>query len=296
MKKTFVFFKSILMIVLMCVPFAFVSCEKEETVYLSSIYETEFEHDWYPSQTSLAGYNREKGYIVNAFKEEFASLGISDMSRFIIKGKTADCDKKIKDACKRAEEKLKTKTFYGSWVWHVKRVGLGEPADIYTFSINYDSEESDMDEKDIASVAFAYQNYETDDILEYCNVVIEYTDGSGTKVENVTNPVWTKKFDITPLPSTYSFKKTYTLKADKDMASAKQILFARTSHAYSYQYFNGYGNPIGKSILWDETQNAEYSAGETVANYISNGSFNNSITFTLKGKSVQINREINKLK
>ena len=31
-----------------------------------------------------------------------------------------------------------------------------------------------------AAVSFKYTNYETEDMLEYCNIVIEYTDVNGT--------------------------------------------------------------------------------------------------------------------
>lgn len=99
----------------------------------------------------------------------------------------------------------------------------------------------DTDATKPVAVQFAYTNVESEDMLEYCNIIMEYTDVNGTKVDTITSTEW-KKVCTTPLPCTYSFKKSYTLKEDKDMSSGDTITIKAKSYQYSYSILKANGD------------------------------------------------------
>lgn len=133
--------------------------------------------------------------------------------------------------------------------------------------------EPEPDVKNPAAVIFGYYNEETQDMLEYCNIVMEYTDVNGTKVDTITATEWTKIF-TTQLPCTYTFKKTYTLKADKNMASAEKIEYKRNSYGYVYKLLSANGDSIGDAKEISHLNKPNFGTASKVAESISTGYFN----------------------
>ena len=121
MKKASLIFKSMLMLALMCVPFALTSCEEEEVVG-TILYSTGFE--------TVSGDLGEMATIEYTYKN---ALGISN-SLFTMTGKVSECDQKIIDACKKAEAQLASHTFKGSFGFYVDNNNTKKR--IYFYQIN----------------------------------------------------------------------------------------------------------------------------------------------------------------
>ncbi len=118
---------------------------------------------------------------------------------------------------------------------------------------------------------------ESVDILEYCDVVIEYNDGTGTKTEAMSSSLWSKTFTAT-LPNTFTIKKIVTLKADKDMASATSIKY---SHKYSYSYYLTNASGSRLDIGGASSGGSDGSGkADKVAEGITNGRMNSTYTYT----------------
>lgn len=271
MKKSFIF-KAMMLIALMCVPFALTSCEEEvvsgPNVYTMDLMELHGE----------LSFLSETETINHAYQKELASLGISIDEQVKMEGNTSDCDNKIIAACKRAEEKLKTYYFEGTYIWSVTRHSVNNKAtEIYSYKINYGP---DIEAKNPKTVTFAYENFETEDMLEYCNIVIEYSNGKETKSETITEQSWIMTSKNQQLPCTFTFKKYYTLKEDKDMASLNPVnFFLEDSYQYVYHFYNEKEEEISRRGVSSTKKKPTKSKGSTVAEKISTGYFNTVKTF-----------------
>ena len=129
-----------------------------------------------------------------------------------------------------------------------------------------------------AAVVFEYTNVETADIIEYCDIVVEYNDGSGVKTETVTTTEWKKTF-TTNLPCTYTFKKTVTLKAEKDMAAAEKISYIKNGHIYKYTIVDADGKSVNKTGGSSDVSTAA-SAGSKAAELIAQGRLDATTSFS----------------
>ena len=107
--------------------------------------------------------------------------------------------------------------------------------------------EPGTDAKKPVAVSFKYTDIESEDMLEYCNIIMEYTDTNGTKVDTVTTTDWTKVL-IAPLPCSFTFKKSYTLKEDKDMTSVEKIKIAFKTCEYHYNLLDVNGEIIDGKV------------------------------------------------
>ena len=154
-------------------------------------------------------------------------------------------------------------------------------------SCEKENETPDPEAPKPAAVSFKYTNYETEDMLEYCNIVIEYTDVNGTNVETITATSWTKEF-VTPLPCSYSFKKTYTLKADKDVASVENIQFGYRMYAYSWEILDANGNKTNKSSFGG-TSSSMTTSGSKIAEQVPAGRLNMEKTFAFDKDGNELN-------
>ncbi len=129
------------------------------------------------------------------------------------------------------------------------------------------------DAKKPVSVQFSYTNMESEDMLEYCNIIMEYTDVNGIKVDTISTTEW-KKVYTTTLPCTYSFKKTYTLKEDKDMLSVEKIEFYKDGYDYEYQIFDVNGEEFKPKVNGNVNNPIRPSSSSNVAEHVSTGYFN----------------------
>ena len=268
MKKSSVFM-SMMLIALMCVPFALTSCEKEIVSGPNSYTCELIELD------TACSSSAEMAAIKYTYLGELASLDISSTS-FTMEGNTSDCDNKIIAACKRAEEELKKSNFLSSYRWHVTRHSVNNNVtEIYSYKI---------EAVNPTTVSFAYETFETENMLEYCNIVIEYSDGTETKSDTITGQSWIMSFEKQQLPCTFTFKKYYTLKEDKDMASLNPVSFYPNG---CYKYVSVLHDENGALVYnyQDETPcDTMKSKGSTVAEKISTGYFNTVNTFKFSDK------------
>ena len=129
----------------------------------------------------------------------------------------------------------------------------------------------DTDATKPVAVRFAYTNVESEDMLEYCNIIMEYTDVNGTKVDTITSTEW-KKVCTTPLPCTYSFKKYYTLKEDKDMSSGDTITIKARNYQFSYSLLNANGDEVKPGVGGHEPKS--HLIVNKLPEAISQGSYN----------------------
>ena len=116
---------------------------------------------------------------------------------------------------------------------------------------------------------------------------IEYTDVNGTTVETVTTTSWNKEF-VTPLPCSYSFKKTYTLKADKDVASVEKIQFGNRMYTYSWEILDANGNKTNKGSFGG-TSSSMTTLGSQIAEQVPTGRLNMEKTFTFDKAGNELN-------
>ena len=154
-------------------------------------------------------------------------------------------------------------------------------------SCEKENETPDPEASKPAAVSLKYTNYETEDMLEYCNIVMEYTDVNGTKVDTITATSWTKEF-VTPLPCSYSFKKTYTLKADKDVASVEKIQFGNRMYAYSWEILDANGNKTNKGNF-GSTSSSMTTSGSKIAEKVPTGRLDMEKTFTFDKDGNELN-------
>lgn len=147
---------------------------------------------------------------------------------------------------------------------------------------NDDNETSSTDTKP-SNVAIQVSFTETEDILKYCDVSIEYNDGTGAKTESLTNTTWTKALTA-KLPASFSIKKTVTLKAGVDLSTDTTTFNCFEAYSYRYNVINADGGVTATDGHSEEIE-CEGEARQ-MAEGIKNGDFNESITlvFDANGK------------
>ncbi len=124
---------------------------------------------------------------------------------------------------------------------------------------------------------------ESEDIMKYCDVSIEYNDGTGAKTESLTNTTWTKALTA-KLPASFSIKKTVTLKAGVDLSTDTTTFNCIETYSYRYNVVNADGGVTATDGHSKETE-CEAEARQ-MAEGIKNGDFNESFTlvFDANGK------------
>lgn len=118
---------------------------------------------------------------------------------------------------------------------------------------------------------------ESEDILKYCDVNIEYNDGTGAKTVTLTDKTW-KKTLTAKLPATFSIKKTVTLKEGVDLSTDTTTFNCAEAYSYMYNILNADGGVITSNGNSTEDLDAEGKTYE-VAEGIKKGDFNLSFTY-----------------
>ena len=131
--------------------------------------------------------------------------------------------------------------------------------------------------KPAAAVVVEYTVLETADFLEYCDIVLEYNDGSGAKTESITATEW-KKTLTTALPCKITFNKTITLKADKDMAAAEKVSYHQNGYHLNYYLIDADGATVDKGTSLSNTGMATAAASKVAAS-VAEGRFNTEKTY-----------------
>ena len=134
--------------------------------------------------------------------------------------------------------------------------------------------------KPAVAVVVEYTVLETPDFLEYCDIVLEYNDGSGAKTETITATEWKKTF-TTALPCKFTFNKTVTLKADKDMAAAEKVSYHQNGYHLNYYLIDADGATVNKGTSHSNTGKATAAASKIskIAASVAEGRFNTAKTY-----------------
>lgn len=132
--------------------------------------------------------------------------------------------------------------------------------------------------KPAAAVVVEYTVLETADFVEYCDIVLEYNDGSGAKTETIAATEW-KKTLTTALPCKITFNKTITLKADKDMAAAEKVSYHKNEYILSYYLVDADGAIMGDVISLSANVGKASAAGSKIAASVAEGRFNTAKTY-----------------
>ena len=121
MKKSFIF-KSMLMIALICLPFAFTSCSEDEEEVTTVTYHMGFDN--------MSGDFGEMYSIESIYMQ---ALGVSSET-FNLTGTISECDSKVASACKNAEKTIAAKSYTGKYLFAVTNNNNGKK--VYSYQIN----------------------------------------------------------------------------------------------------------------------------------------------------------------
>lgn len=140
-----------------------------------------------------------------------------------------------------------------------------------------DNDDQNDAQKPTAAVVFEYKVLETADFVEYCDIVMEYNDGSGAKTEIITATEWKKTF-TTALPCKFTFNKVVKLKADKDMAAAEKVNYHKNGYTLNYYFIDVDGATMNKGEFISNTGKAT-TAGSKIAASVAEGHFDSVKTY-----------------
>lgn len=118
------------------------------------------------------------------------------------------------------------------------------------------------------------------DLLKYCDVKVEYNDGTEAKSENMTGTSWTKTLQA-KAPATITVKSTVTLKTDIDISSVETVLNCSLAYDTDYDFLNASGNSLKISEnlpTWDKSFT---NPGKSIAENIKKGELNMTVTYDL---------------
>ena len=121
MRKDFIF-KSMLMIALICLPFAFTSCSNDDDEVTTVSYHMGF--------NNMSGNMNEMYTIESIYMQ---ALGVSSET-FNLTGTISECDSKVASACKNAEKTVAAKSYTGKYLFVITNNNNGKK--VYSYQIN----------------------------------------------------------------------------------------------------------------------------------------------------------------
>ena len=142
------------------------------------------------------------------------------------------------------------------------------------------------EDKTPAKVAMKFAFYQTEDMLNYCNVVITYDDGTGKKSVTLTKDnvnaqlSWEKTVASDRLPAVITFSRKVTLKQSID--ELERFSFTR-GYYYMYEFYNAANKDLGLGAL-SNNSSSQSGNGAKVAEYINQGKLDHTYTFTFNKK------------
>lgn len=136
--------------------------------------------------------------------------------------------------------------------------------------------------KPAVAVVFEYKVLESADFLEYCDIALEYNDGSDAKTEAITATEW-KKTLTAALPCKLTFNKTVTLKADKDMQEIEKVAYHLNSYNLTYYLIDADG-AIASKISHLSHNGEATAASSKIAPSVAQGRFNTSKSYEFDAK------------
>lgn len=133
------------------------------------------------------------------------------------------------------------------------------------------------EDKTPAKVTMKFEYTLSQDVIDYCDVVVTYNDGTGVKTETMTSTTWSKTVSA-KLPATFSFSKKVTLKSSKDITQASSVKVER-NYKYVYELLNAEGKTLNSGNYADMGYSMTL-AGSGAAQLINNGRLDDSHTYT----------------
>ena len=150
-------------------------------------------------------------------------------------------------------------------------------ASVFTSCGSDDDPAGSGDDTTPARVRVAAVFPQAEAVLRYCDVKVEYDDGTGTKTEIVTSPKWEKTLEA-KLPATITFKRTVTLKTDVTPSSTESITFDSTCSDGSC-LLNAAGNPL-TNLSIGKSSSTKTLNGEKFIEYVESGRLDKTITYS----------------
>ena len=117
----------------------------------------------------------------------------------------------------------------------------------------------------------------TQDMIDNCDMVVKYNDGTGEKTETVTSLEWNKTLKVA-LPATLTFSREVTLKAGIDVAAIATISHTK-GYGYNYVMLNAQGEKLGKSGIHSSGNHATIS-GTNFVTFVGEGRLNSTHSYS----------------
>ena len=148
-----------------------------------------------------------------------------------------------------------------------------------------DDDEPDQDNKAV-KVALKFNFTLSQDIIDYCDVVVTYNDGTGEKTETMTSTTWSKTLS-SKLPATFTFNRKVTLKSGKDLSKVQSVKIDRI-YSYAYELFNAAGKAVNTGS-YNNSGGSLTMSGAAAVEMVNSGRMDDSRTcaFTADGQLVQ---------
>lgn len=118
---------------------------------------------------------------------------------------------------------------------------------------------------------------QTPDMLEYCDIKVEYTDSTGAKAVSITDSLYTMKF-AAKLPTTITIRKTVAMKADKDLSASEDFYYVTNSFLYGYTLTDAKGATTFTEATKAWNDKLIKAKGHSLVKAIANGTLNQTIT------------------
>ena len=125
----------------------------------------------------------------------------------------------------------------------------------------------------------------TQDMLDYCNIVMKYNDGTGEQSETVTSLEWSKTLK-TSLPATLTFSREVTLKSDRDASAVEKINFTNF-YSYRYDLLNKQGEELGK-IGTKANGSASVASGSNFVSFVNQGKMDKTLSYSFDENGTMI--------
>ena len=162
-------------------------------------------------------------------------------------------------------------------------MGLSFASVMLTSCDKEDNKASETPKKDTtpASVQMNFTFEATQDMLDYCDMVVKYDDGTGMKTETANALEWTKSLKVS-LPATLTFIREVSLKSGVEASDIASFSYLK-GYRYGYVMMNAQGEQLGSLGSRSNISRHNVTRPEgipTVIEMINAGRLNDSVTYS----------------
>ena len=135
--------------------------------------------------------------------------------------------------------------------------------------------------------------YNTEDMLNYCNIEVTYNDGTGAKTVMLTKDnvdegfSWKQTVVAKHLPATFTFSRKVTLKQSVD--EVETFTYTR-GYFYAYAFYNAAGKHVKDGTPFNYINEIPVS-GAAVATIINSGRLDKTYTYTFDEKGEMFSQQ-----